>query len=150
METRWIKNWLMVSGPQKSLSSFVGQAKGVYPRRKDTLDESVLCFNSLVELSPTATYFDELAEWGCKGGAYNAERRPTSPSQDETGVAEFSFDTPWTPPLEFFHKIARMFPALTFRLEYSPEDREFEGKAEWSGGNLTLDQCKGLTAPSNR
>jgi hypothetical protein len=150
METRWIKNRLAVSGPQAPLRKFVDQAEGVYPRRKEAPRESVLCFNSLVQLPPSATFLDELAEWGCKWGSYNAERRATHNSRDKTGVVEFSFDTPWAPPFEAFHRIARMFSTLAFHLEYSAEDREFEGRAEWSNGTLTLDQCRGANAAPNR
>jgi hypothetical protein len=143
METRWIKNRLTASGPQSLIRQFVDRAEGVYHRRQELPRESVFCFNSFVELPNSASFLDELAEWGCKWGSYNARLSRTDSPESGVAVAEYSFNTPWTAPLEFFHKVARKFPSISLKLEYFPEDREFEGKAEWVNGVLTVDECKG-------
>ena len=41
---------------------------------------------------------------------------------------QYQFDSPWSPPISFFEKIAKDFPSLTFELEYYEPGMGFAGR----------------------
>lgn len=85
-----------------------------------------------------AGYDWENANWGCKWGASNPcleEEYGT----DESYTVTYSFDTPWGPPTEFMHSLAKVYPGLYFTLRFSEPGMGFEGEYEWEGG-----ECIGM------
>lgn len=50
------------------------------------------------------------------------------------GLYVLDFSTAWSPPLKWLEKVARMYPLLAFRLEYSEEGMGYEGVTEYEDG----------------
>lgn len=46
---------------------------------------------------------------------------------------QYKFDTPWSPPISLFEKVAKDFPSLTFELEYYEPGMGFAGRNTFSG-----------------
>lgn len=49
----------------------------------------------------------------------------------------YKFTTAWTPPLPVVDRIAEMYPANTFTLEYYERGMEFCGSVRWENGKRT-------------
>ena len=47
----------------------------------------------------------------------------------------YQFESPWSPPILFFMKVAKDFPDLTFELEYYEEGMGFAGRNTFRGDN---------------
>lgn len=76
-------------------------------------------------------YTWESRYWGVKWGASDVDMH------DEEGYLEYSFSTPWGPPIDFLNKIAKDFPELGFRLTYEEHGMGFAGESEWDNGMAT-------------
>jgi hypothetical protein len=46
---------------------------------------------------------------------------------------QYQFDSPWSPPITFFEKIAKDFPTLTFELEYYEPGMGYAGRSTFEG-----------------
>ena len=53
------------------------------------------------------------------------------------GYLEYSFDSAWSPPVEWLEKAARDYPELYFRLKYEEEDASFVGVAIAKKGQVS-------------
>lgn len=53
--------------------------------------------------------------WGCKWDASE------SGFYEQDGYSMVSFETPWSPPDEFIKSLSRMFPSVTFEMQYAEE-----------------------------
>ena len=51
------------------------------------------------------------------------------------GFLDFSFTSPWEPPIEFVRKASKLFPSLEFHLTYMEEGVGFAGKVTYLAGN---------------
>ena len=108
----------------------------VFTHKADGTD---LCFNKLVPVPQEfleKTYDEgghkwEVQNWGCKWGASCAEH-----SVDTPGKIEFTFDTPWQPPLLWVDKVSELYPELHFIIGYDEPDMNIHGRAEWNEGSL--------------
>ena len=138
--TDWCKNTLRVTGPDPLVGDFLPRAKGKYRSEQVEPRESPLCFETLVPLPSQATYLDELAEWGCKWGAFRVHLSETA-AAGGVKLVEYLFDTAWSPPLELLNRVATLFPNLVFELEYYAATSGFAGKAKWEEGKLVFDKC---------
>lgn len=80
-----------------------------------------------------AGYDWEHRNWGVKWGACEAE---VSEIWEEGGEykVDFSFDTAWGPPEDFYYQVGKMYPSLTFHATYSEEGMGFEGVVRMEGG----------------
>jgi hypothetical protein len=59
------------------------------------------------------------------------------------GHMEYSFDTAWSPPIEFFENLAKQWPSLTFVLQYEELGMAFKGIAKFKG-DTKEDHCISL------
>jgi len=73
--------------------------------------------------------------WGTKWGFYAIKGPIQSYNVNGTTVA-YHFKTAWNPPLPLIQKMAEMFPALEFKLEFFERGRAFQGRYVWKGGEL--------------
>ncbi len=53
------------------------------------------------------------------------------------GYLDYSFQSAWSPPVEWLEKVARDYPQLSFRLEYEEEGRDFVGVATAKEGKVS-------------
>lgn len=60
--------------------------------------------------------------WGCKWDAGE------SGFYEEDGYSMVSFTTPWSPPKEFLEKLSKMFPNVTFALQFAEEGDGYVGQ----------------------
>lgn len=63
--------------------------------------------------------------WGCKA---NASDVAVDASCNSTGNVKITFFTPWSPPAPIFRALCKLYPTLSFSLEW------FECGAEFMGG----------------
>lgn len=121
----WCNNTLFVSGPKAAVDTFVKKAAG---------KESPLSFNSLVPCkindkryqnahekgcdgtsygNPNFNWYDwQVDHWGCKWDC--SEATVEVETVDGTTTATFTFQTPWSPPTEFYRAITKKFKELSF------------------------------------
>jgi len=64
--------------------------------------------------------------WGCKWDV-NGELL-----ESHNTFLQYQFDSPWSPPIAFFEKIAKDFPTLTFELEYYEPGMGFAGRSTFA------------------
>ena len=73
--------------------------------------------------------------WGCT-------RQPTNVGvsysllRGDKFVAEYHFDTAWSPPLSLLDNVAKSFKTLQFSLKYVGECNEFRGVVVWKNGEV--------------
>jgi hypothetical protein len=126
-------NRLVVSGKPDDVQLFVSQVR---------TDEQPLSFE---EISPTPPelmaegwYEWRIENWGTKWDAgFNFE---SSSSRITRSKASYVFCTAWGPPLAWLASASKLFPRLTFRLDYADEGDFFSGTKEWRKGELVRNQ----------
>jgi hypothetical protein len=142
----WCDNKLTVSGEKTKLKEFVERAKGrpmVFAVGIPDPSASVsdLCFSALYPV-PLGVIFEGytlgdtsrkindwlIANWGTKLDAASV-----STSIGEK-IAEYCFSTAWDRPIQLFDKVAKTFPALTFRLDFLVPHCRLAGNATWVNG----------------
>ena len=84
-----------------------------------------------------AGYDWEHKEWGVKWGAREASINEQYEDTNGDQVVVYSFDTAWGPPTEFMHKLAALYPTLSFQLSFREEGMGFEGDYSWWDGECT-------------
>tara|TARA_Y100001970_G_scaffold259516_1_gene340565 strand:- start:8637 stop:9239 length:603 start_codon:yes stop_codon:yes gene_type:complete len=91
---------------------------------------------ALIGLTPTyGGHAWENAHWGCKWGASEPEL-----FQEEDSFLQYSFDTPWGPPMEFLEKVSSDWPTLSFSIDYEEAGMGFAGNAEYVAGEVTASE----------
>ena len=83
---------------------------------------------------PQSGYEWERINWGVKWGASDAHMH-----HSEDKMVCYSFQTPWSPPMDFMEKIVKDYPELCFKLEYEEPGMAFAGKTEWQDGLCTFE-----------
>lgn len=87
-----------------------------------------------------AGYDWENRNWGCKWGASDAHLISEGGSDEDYSV-DYEFQTAWSPPMDFMHSLAMMYPTLKFSFSFREEGMGFEGDAEWeNGGCIFIDE----------
>lgn len=66
-----------------------------------------------------------IQEWGCKWTP-----RVNSHERTDDRQLVITFDTPWSPPLEFLKKVCEQLP-VTINIEYEEPGMQFKGEAEY-------------------
>ncbi len=139
----WCNNKLVVLGPDEDVERFKKTAIGNSPWHTKEEKKSVLNFHSLVPVPPEivsagygeAGYEWERQNWGCKWGACH-----TRLVDGRKGHLEYSFETPWCPPIPFLEKLGREWPMLTFLLDYEEPGMSYKGIAKVHG-EAVEDHC---------
>ena len=80
-------------------------------------------------------YTWENQHWGVKWGASEPELH-----QEEDTFLQYSFETPWGPPMEFLKKVSGDWPTLSFEVEYEECGMGFAGKSEFENGEITSEE----------
>ncbi len=138
----WCHNKLTVFGPEAEVKRFREQAVGGSPWEKED-KPNVLNFHSLVPIPQAvlgagyeqAGYDWERVNWGCKWGACNAEL-----VEEWEGHLAYTFDTAWSPPIEFLKQVALRSPALVFILDYEESGMGYKGICKVQG-DVVEDHC---------
>jgi len=134
----WCNNHLTVKGETEEVQRFKEKAAGHSPWEKPPANEKAnpLNFHSLVAIPADvlqAGYEDsghdwERSNWGCRWGACHCDLI------DDNGCELFyGFDTAWSPPIAFLAALAKLWPNLTFILEYEELGMGFKGLARFQG-----------------
>lgn len=84
---------------------------------------------------------DEMAEWGCKWGAFEVTREVQCANKKDSSAA-YRFKTPWTPPTELLSRVAASFMSLKFSLDFEAESGEAKGSMVWVGGRKIFDETR--------
>tara|TARA_R110000803_G_scaffold176899_3_gene239333 strand:- start:272 stop:1018 length:747 start_codon:yes stop_codon:yes gene_type:complete len=141
-------NHLEVTGDEKQLREFVEKSlvpqeeskvpdeiqftfNGTHPMPEElnitkgtqTQDEKEQAILNLANHGYTDWYEWHIGEWGTKWDAYDA-----CIQHDDADFFSVSFDTAWSPPLQWIDNIMIDFPDLEFVLEYSEEGMGFGGR----------------------
>lgn len=138
----WCNNKLAVYGPDEDVQRFKVQAAGHSPWPTEDR-ASVLNFHSLVPIPAeviaagcaAAGYDWERAHWGCKWGACHPEL-----VDEWEGHLTYTFDTAWSPPLEFLQQLGPQWPNLIFLLDYEEMGMGFKGLCK-TKGEVVEDHC---------
>lgn len=125
----WCSNALYVSGDADKVKSFFNN--GV----QDGLWKMSLYFPMPIELEVTTSPskepnqdlikrfgHDNWYDWRCEN--YGTKWDSDS---DNYGDDYVYFETAWSPPLPWLQKVAKDYPELTFRIDYSEEGMQFGG-----------------------
>ena len=134
----WCYNEFQVSGPKEDIAKFKLQAVGHNPWEKPAQDEapSPLNFHSLLPIPAKVLKSDysnaghdwEVKHWGCRWGAGDVE------VMDETEDSlHYRFDTAWDPPTNFIKHVRKLWPTLTFLLDYDESGEGFKGICKGHG-----------------
>lgn len=153
-------NTLRVSGDQKELGRF---RTAVWKSEEQPLD-----FNGTVPIPaeldggqspsnlPKAKQLDlimkyghpdwyswQLANWGCKWGPYEGVGDPDEVSyKNGKGKLIYSFDTPWSPPVEWLLNTSKQFPTLKFENHCDEPGAGFKGTITIINGKVIKDAIK--------
>jgi len=162
----WVYNSLTVTGSEERVSAFVDQARRGYTAKftdyssggrvkKDydiqeefsfwnfvRPDDSILheywgdepqktSLADALRFASNHWYDWNIRNWGCKWDAKEVD----VPDRSD-GYVQYTFQTPWGPPEEFFTSIIEQFPDLTFCLEYT-EEQGWGGELTGANGEVS-------------
>ena len=85
----------------------------------------------------------EAKNWGCKWGSSSTEI-VSQYGSDEEYTVEYSFDTPWCPPITFLETLSSLYPEFYFELKYSEPGMNFSGEEHWEGGVNTYSDHRNI------
>ena len=93
-------------------------------------------------------------DWSCKNWGTKWDIGPDARIADNTTAqnpfVRINFDTAWAPPVRWLAKAARLFPTLSFTLEYEEPGMAYAGVAVAKGGRLIRDDCHQMTEAEMR
>ena len=78
-----------------------------------------------------------LFHWGTK---WDCDDRECESTTDDNSIFETSFDSAWSPPIEFLINVSIQYPSLSFQLEYLEPGNQFAGTSYINNG-IFLDLC---------
>ncbi len=143
----WCANTVEVKGEESKVKEFVdgflnNGISAFYPTPKELVDtEAPVKDDTSKEVEENikkygaANWYDwRLENWGTKWDIVDVTEL-----EGNAGYSLMSFETPWSPPIEAFEKLAELFPTLTFLLEYTEPGSGFFGRAMFKDGKLDED-----------
>lgn len=126
----YCENNLSISGDGKELKEF--NKKTQTKKLVFTLEKLVPTPKEYLKKGDERWYDWRKKEWGTKWDVY-----PDSVSKDfDDDRIDISFDTAWSPPLEWLKKASKIFKNLFFRIHYKEEGMGYEGVAKVNNGKL--------------
>jgi len=126
----WCSNKLIVGATnEKDLDDFVSKMGG----EDEDGDVREFSFNALVPRPKTES--TNWYDWNCNnwGTKWDASE-PSVYISDEDFKVDITFDTAWSPPIEWLQKVAPQFPKLQFTLLYYEGGMGFAGELEYEEG----------------
>ncbi len=159
----WCENNLTVTGDIKEVQRFLAVSR-TYPEYYtehrfnkqghtvgDVHTKGTFCFSGVVPiplevLKEDGAWYDWCrTNWGTKWDIGPATKEYPELQIDITdGCLAMSFDTAWSPPLEWMQKASEAFPALLFELHYIEYGCCFEGWATAEDGEIS-DCCEEIS-----
>jgi len=149
----WCFNLLTVTGEKRALADFIRKAndnretwKSPYFRKRSPFSierlmptpeplagavpprDKAQAYENKVIFGSEDWYHWRIKHWGTKCDVY----ADVTEQADEKIV--YQFDSAWSPPREFFETVSRMFPNLTFHIEYEEPMMGFAGEATYKNG----------------
>ena len=142
----WCQNTLSITGNKRDLTRFKKKAEDTGADSK-----TFLSLNNFVpmpkELEGTTSpcepntelrakygfdnWYDwHIANWGIK---WDVE---ANKKQEGSNWIKFHFDSPWAPPINAIITISKMYPELTFEIEYAEPGMNFAGRSIYKNGEV--------------
>ena len=155
----WCENTLWISGDASKVKEFVEKAKGEdtdlslnnfvptpeelltgpapnLKRDDETDEEHKARMQTLKDRYGYTDWFDwRIAHWGTK---WDVQAEVNYEEGDCSAV--FTFDSAWSPPIEWLEAVSRLYPELHFSLKYDEPGMTFMGCARGSQGEIS-DTC---------
>lgn len=129
----WVENNLVLTGDNTYLVDF----------NKHNIDiEGNLDFNIKVPLPSDKEddwYNWRIQNWGTKWIASNTSIDFNIKNSDDKQPRSllYSFTTAWSPPTEWIYTVSKMYPEITFNLNYGEYNCDFSGDYVVENGNIT-------------
>lgn len=136
----WCECRLKVTGPAEEIARFKKTAPGKGPNPAVGMETQPLSLHSFVpqpaELNQEGSdwYTWRIANWGTKWDV------DSQIAQEGAEFIEYSFDSAWSPPLEWLTEVGPQFPALSFRLWYAEGGCDFAGVYTVEGDNANNEE----------
>lgn len=135
----WVYNNVTISGEVAEVSKLITDMARSVPAEDGTLTETHFSFwnvvnptdEELVDYWSTTWYDWRLQNWGCK---WDASDVVTDRNSD--GSVQYAFETPWSPPLPIYEKLAEQYPTLNFEWSYE-EEQGWGGTMSYEAGGLS-------------
>ena len=127
----WCNNDLQITGPKEQIKRFKEKAKG---KEIENIDVDLL-LSSIIP--PPKDIGDNWYQWnienyGCKWDCNGILEE----SMSGEGELYYTFDSPWSPPLEWLKQASAKFPKLKFKLDYREDGMGYMGWAKASKGEI--------------
>lgn len=120
----WCTNELTITGDPKQIAKFKKRAKA-----KDT----ALSLNKFLPLPKDQA--DNWYDWHINNWGTKWDIDATLEDEWEEGLS-YSFDSAWSPPVQWLEKVSKDYPELEFRLKYEEGGVGFMGLAKASAGEV--------------
>ena len=138
----WCWNHLTVTGDEKELQEFVEKSTNALKEWPENPTE--FSFEGTLPRGDRKDWYDwSIGNWGTKWDACY----PHIEKDDEECFA-VTFDSAWSPPIEWLENIVHMFPKLYFTLEYEEPGMCFAGILEIQHNNIHDDKCWDIESAS--
>ncbi len=133
----WCINELQVSGDSELIKKFFEENKNI--NNEDENENSLLSFEKSVPLG-NWDYDRSVEFWGCKWDASDVDAN----FEDGDDVINYTFSTPWGPPLPWLTKTAEKYNKLTFSMKSEEPGCDFIVMVEFDEGKLTSEYQNSL------
>lgn len=157
----WCENRLTISGQEQGLDIFIEFAKG---------KDSELSANTFIPYPKEFAEMDRVArdymkehpddwagrpkdgfnhggyEWCCENWGTKWDFGESMADRINPNTLMYCFDTAWSPPVPVIEAMGKMFPDLSFKLEYWEPGCGFQGKFIVQGGRVVLDETRNYYA----
>ena len=124
----WCWNRLEVQGTEQDMTEFYSKFK--VNDHKSCDDFKMDWFVPRPEHEEKNWYNWNCENWGTKWDVCEPEL------DIEIPIFSVTFDTAWSPPIQFFERLAEMFPNLTMEMEYEEPGMAFCGIIHYSDGDI--------------
>jgi hypothetical protein len=71
--------------------------------------------------------FDNWYDWAIRNWGVKWDSNCEEVNTDDSGEVRFTFDTPWGPPTEIYHRLTEIFPKLDISWHYHEPGMEMTG-----------------------
>lgn len=126
----WCDNRLLVDGEPSDILGFA---------RFVSSDSAILDFEKAMPIPTCCVEGADIRDWCTEnwGTKWSPDcEAPPTDDQELTRIFSggFYFLTAWTPPIQFFNRIAELFPNVSIHLDYLEMGCAFAGETDWVNG----------------
>jgi hypothetical protein len=127
----WCENETDITGPKDVIDNILAISR--VNRMEDDLGEHFFSMRALHPIPDDVDWYSWCIEnWGTKWDIANPYVGVTQ--DKDTATINLSYDTAWSPPIEFFQYLSRKFPDITISTKYYEPGMEFIGERTFSNG----------------